>query len=136
MSVEGVKWARSQRGLKPAAKILLICLGDYHTKMHGCFVGQETMADECEMSIRSIRDDLEALEARGLFRRVHGPRKKVGFRKGGEFRSDRCILSFENDFSDPTAQGENRPAPAAKLAGGAVDTSGKKCRSPAADFAA
>lgn len=115
MSHEATNWAIKQRGLKPAAKIVLWHLCDRYNPDHGCFPSQKTLAEDCEMSERSIRDQLATLEAAGLVRKEH--RKS----KAGTFSSDRYFLAFEAEFS----QRQNLPA--------AKSASGKNASEPAAN---
>lgn len=72
MSNIATRWARRQRGLKPAAKVVLWCLADHHNGQTGeCFPMQETIAEECEISRSTVNLHLDALEKRGLIRRVN-----------------------------------------------------------------
>lgn len=51
MSGLALIWAANVKGLKPAAKIVLIQLADFHTKETGqCNPSAQRLADECEMS--------------------------------------------------------------------------------------
>lgn len=115
MSHEATSWAIKQRGLKPATKIVLFYLADRHNPDHGCFPSQKTLADDAEMSERSVRDHLDVLEAKGLIARATG-------HSGGQFKSNRYLLAFEADFqrqnlpSAKSASGENASAPTAKSA--------------------
>lgn len=115
MSHEATSWALRQRGLKPATKMVLFYLADRHNPDHGCFPAHKTLAEDAEMSERSVRDHLEILEAAGLIRRDRG-------HAGGQFKSTRYLLSFEADFQRqilPTANpanGEIASLPTAKSA--------------------
>jgi hypothetical protein len=112
MSHNATNWAVKQRGLKPAAKIVLWHLADRHNPDFGCFPSQATLAYDCEMSERSVRDQLEKLETCGLIVRI----KRKG--EGGAYMSDRYMLGCEKGFA---------PSPAAKSA------SGKNALEPAAN---
>lgn len=71
MSHEATNWAIRQRGLKPAAKIVLWHLADCHNRHTGqCNPYQSTLADMCEMSRASLNNHLNHLEAKGLIQRV------------------------------------------------------------------
>lgn len=114
MSHHATNWAIRQRGLKPAAKIVLWHLCDRHNPDYGCFPSQKTLANDCEMSERSVRDQLNTLEAAGLVVRQHSKTRE------GQFGSDRYFLAFEADFPQrqnlPTANpasGKNASSPAA-----------------------
>ena len=56
MSHAATNWALKQKGLKPATKIVLLCLADCHNPQHGCFPSQA----------RSAGDALAAIEAAGF----------------------------------------------------------------------
>ena len=116
MSHVATNWAINQRGLKPATKIVLFYLADRHNPDYGCFPSQKTLAEDAEMSERSVRDHLDILEQKGLIQRISE-------QDGGKFKSTRYILEFEPDF-----QRQNLPT--------AKSADGKICRSPAAKFAA
>ena len=70
MSHEATTWAIRQRGLPPAAKLVLWHLCDRYHPDHGCFPRQDTLAEDCEMSRSSINNHLNVLEERGLIRRI------------------------------------------------------------------
>lgn len=69
MSHEATVWAIRQRGISPAAKLVLWHLADRFHPDHGCFPSQKTLANDCEMSRASLNTQLDALEAGGLIRR-------------------------------------------------------------------
>lgn len=63
--------AMRQRGLKPAAKIVLYWLADHHNESTGlCFPSLKTLASECEMDKSTVIRHLSALEAAGLIERM------------------------------------------------------------------
>lgn len=90
MSHKALIWATQRRGLKPATKLLLIQLADHHNPVNGCFPGQELLAEECEISVRSVREHLGILENMGLIRRI----KSGG--SGSRRPSDRYVFPFED----------------------------------------
>lgn len=116
MSHAATNWAIKQRGLKPATKIVLFYLADRHNPDYGCFPSQKTLAEDAEMSERSVRDHLDILEQMGLIQRLSE-------QEGGRFKSTRYVLAFEPDFqrqnlpSAKSASGKNAQPPAAKSAG-------------------
>ena len=119
MSHAATNWAILQKGLKPATKIVLWFLCDRHNPDFGCFPSQARLADDCEMSARSVRDHLTILEDRGLIRRI----KRSG--GAGAYISDRYIFAFESGFDSKndrpaakSATGKNASNPAAKSATG------------------
>ena len=69
MSHRATNWAIAQRGLPPAAKIVLWHLADRHNPDLGCFPTQAKLADDCEMSRSSLNNQLALLEERGLILR-------------------------------------------------------------------
>lgn len=95
MSFAAIKWAVSQRGLKPATKIVLIALADRHHPEHGCFPSQETIAEDAEMSRASVNSHLGLLETLGLIQRetrLH-PTNKRQLVTRYELRFDRKAVS-------------------------------------------
>lgn len=96
MSHEATVWAIKQRGLKPAAKLVLWHLCDRYNPDFGCFPKQELLAADCEMSRSTLNDHLAALEAAGLIRREQ--------RRDPETRKQlptRYRFAFEADFGSP-----------------------------------
>ena len=90
--------AMKQKGLKPATKIVLYWLADHHNGETGeCFPSINRLAEVCEMSRRSVENQLETLETLGLIQRVNQ------FRDRGGKTSNRYVLelvgTFENDSS-------------------------------------
>lgn len=71
MSHAATNWAIRQRGLKPAAKIVLWQLADRHNADTGrCDPDQAILAADCEMSRSTLNLHLTDLERRGLIQRV------------------------------------------------------------------
>jgi hypothetical protein len=121
MSHKATSWAIQQRGIRPAAKIVLWHLCDRYHPDNGCFPSQETLADDCELSRSSLNDQLDALEKANLIRRE--PQRDDGNRQ----RSTRYRFAFEADFqpagsSEPCPEighgsvSENHPIPCPKNA--------------------
>lgn len=78
MSIEATNWAFSQRGLKPAAKLVLVYLADCHNRhTKRCDPSQALLASECEMSRASVNVHLKALEEGGFIRRVQRSNAKT-----------------------------------------------------------
>lgn len=102
MSHEATSWAVKQRGLKPAAKIVLWHLADRHHPDYGCFPSQARLAEDAEMSRSTLNVHLAELEAAGLIRRVRAIDERTKRQK-----STRYILAFES--TDP--QGVAQPCP-------------------------
>lgn len=110
MSHKATNWALQRRGLKPATKLVLFFLADRHNPDYGCFPSQKTLAEDCEMSLRSVRNHLDILEDLGLLTRMH---RKTG---SGNYTSDRYVLGFEDCPAAKSASGKKRHEPAAKSA--------------------
>jgi hypothetical protein len=103
MSHAATNWAIAQRGLKPATKIVLWLLCDRHNPDYGCFPTQARLAEDAEMSISALNDQLATLERRGLIRRIrtHDPHTHRRM-------PTRYILGFERGFpQDPTPETED-----------------------------
>lgn len=113
MSHKATNWAFDQRGLKPATRVVLLYLADRHNPDHGCFPSQDQLAADCEMSRRSVNDQLDQLEEMGLIRRerrIHPDTRKQ--------MSTRYILGFEPEFTqEPCANSAhgNTPEPCANF---------------------
>ena len=104
MSHEATTWAIRQRGLPPAAKLVLWHLCDRYHPDHGCFPSQGTLADDCELSRSTLNTHLALLEERGLIHREArlDPRTK-------RQASTRYRFPFEEDF--PSAAEAEKPCP-------------------------
>jgi len=63
MSGMALIWAANVKGLKPAAKIVLIQLADFHNKETGqCNPSAKRLADECEMGRATLFRHMTTLE--------------------------------------------------------------------------
>lgn len=89
MSHDATNWAIKQKGLKPATKIVLWHLCDRFHPDQGCFPSLDTLAEDCEMSRRSVQDHLAELEKVGLIRVEKMPRRN------GQLPRNRYVLAFE-----------------------------------------
>jgi len=70
MSGIALIWAANVKGLKPAAKIVLIQLADFHNKETGqCNPSAKRLADECEMGRATLFRHMTTLEQCGLVTR-------------------------------------------------------------------
>ncbi len=94
MSHIATNWAFSQKGLKPAEKLLLLCLADRHNPDHGCFPSQSRLAEDANMSRSSVNNLLAALEGKGLLRREQRQNETTKRQQ-----STRYILGFEEDYA-------------------------------------
>lgn len=69
MSFQAMAWAVKQKAGCSGAKLVLLMLADHSNGHTGqCNPKIKTIADECEMSERSVRNHLDALEKSGLLR--------------------------------------------------------------------
>lgn len=91
MSHKATNWAFDQKGLKPAAKLVLLCLADRHNTDNGCFPAQDTLAEDACMSRRSVNDQLNILEEQGFIRR----RKRIDPATGRQ-KSTEYVLNFDH----------------------------------------
>jgi hypothetical protein len=102
LSHDATNWAIKQRGLKPAAKVVLWHLCDRYHPDHGCFPSQDTLAADCEMSRSALNGHLSDLEELRLIRREQ--RKDDATKRQ---KSTRYIFPFEKE----EAQDVERPCP-------------------------
>jgi hypothetical protein len=100
MSHDATNWAIKQRGIKPATKVVLWHLCDRYHPDHGCFPSLDTLADDCEMSRRSVQDQLDALQEAGLILVEKLPRER------GQMPRNCYRFSFEDGF---VSLGQNLP---------------------------
>lgn len=107
MSFEATKWAMQQRGLSPAAKIVLLNLCDRYNPKFGCFPSQGLLAHDCEISRSALNRYLNSLEKSGHVRRVRrlDPATK-------RQRSTRYILGFEGDGNESSNKKTSSETPA------------------------
>lgn len=126
MSHVATNWAFAQRGLKPAEKLVLLCLADRHNPDHGgCWPSQDRIALDAEVSRSQLNVHLQSLTKRGLIRREarfdpSTNRQKTTF----------YVLGFEDGFvADPHDDPDGGAAPSGGGApssdGGSVPASGK-----------
>lgn len=95
MSWEATAAAKKIVTGSPARKLVLLCLADSHNAHSGlCCPSQQTLAIECEMTARSIRTHLKALEQSGLIR-VNPRRDDDGHRSSNEYE----LLFLPENFS-------------------------------------
>lgn len=102
MSHAATNWAIKQRGLKPAAKVVLWYLCDRHNPDHGCFPAQDTLALDCEMPRSTLNRYLDSLEAGGHIRR----QKRID-KESGKHKSTKYLLGFEYGFTTAKKEAEN-----------------------------
>ena len=78
MSVKALTWARS-KSLSPHLMSVLLLLADRANRRHEVWVNNRTLAETLKRDMRSVRRNIEALEAQGLLKRE--PRKGRGGRQ-------------------------------------------------------
>ena len=93
MSHAATNWAITQRGLKPASKMVLWHLCDRHNPDLGCFPSQDKLAYDCEMSRSALNEHLKLLEQAGLIRREQQINKHTRQQENTRYR-----FPFEADF--------------------------------------
>ena len=93
MSHAATNWAIQQRGLKPAAKIVLWFLCDRHNPDFGRFPTQARLAEDAEMSISALNQHLASLHELGLIHRIRTQNPSTHRRQ-----PTRYILGFEAGF--------------------------------------
>lgn len=118
MSHEATNWAIRQRGLKPAAKVVLWHLADRFHPDNGCFPSQETLARDCELSRSALNEHLAALESAGLIRREQRRDERTNRQRSTCYR-----FAFEGDFAVPEAV-EDAQKPCPETGHGAVSGNG------------
>jgi pyocin large subunit-like protein len=84
MSFKATSWALTVKGLKPATKIVLIYLADRHNPDYGCFPSAAKLAQDCEMTERSVFTHLAELERLGLISKQHRT-KANGIKTSNEY---------------------------------------------------
>lgn len=110
MSIEAVSWALRQATGSNRAKLVLMILANYADAKGRAWPSQKHLAKICELSVRSLRDQIKMLEEAGLIERT-GRWKLAGGRYsdlytlniGGVFdrkHSEAEMLEDEPDFFD------------------------------------
>lgn len=105
MSLLALRWAMPIKVGSPGTKAVLVALA-HHAKDSGeCFPSQKLLAEETELTVRTIRTALQRLEEMGLLTR------KRHTRPDGTRGTDRCMLAVG---SAPTNAGDKgKPFPLA-----------------------
>ncbi|WP_304189120.1 helix-turn-helix domain-containing protein [Lentibacter algarum] len=97
--------AMQQKGLKPAEKVVLYWLADHHNGDTGnCFPRIERLAALCEMSRRSVENQLSSLEAHGLIKRNDRRRDDGGKTSNG------YILTLDDTHTQNLRRGSAKSA--------------------------
>lgn len=99
MSKVAREWAKSQKAGSASAKIVLLVLADHADNGGLCWPSRATIAELTELSVRSVVDQLKALEARGLIARDERNRED------GSQTSSFIQLNLEHDEGVQELQG-------------------------------
>ena len=103
MSVQAMTWAFGARGLTPSEKLVLLCLANYATKDLQAWPSQETVAEETELSPRTVWSALKSLEAKEVIRR------KRRFRSDGTRTTDIFTLNLAASVFDQARETTRNP---------------------------
>ena len=108
MSGLALIWAANVKGLKPAAKIVLIQLADFHNKETGqCNPSAQRLADECEMGRATLFRHMTTLEECGLVTR-HARGDGDGGRGSNQYELHLDITLGPSSRPKGGANGSNR----------------------------
>lgn len=99
-SWDALAWASRQTTGGPGPKVVLLSLAKRADESWSCYPGQDTLAEETEQSVRTVRDQLKKLEEQGLIRR------ESRGKPGGGRTSDRYFLLVEGKPADPAGKGK------------------------------
>ncbi len=91
MSVQAMSWAFAVRGISPSEKLVLLSLANYANKDAQCWPKQDTIAEETELSSRTVWNALKQLTEAGII--VRESRK----RSDGTRTSDMFTLNMGQD---------------------------------------
>lgn len=125
MSWQASSWAKEQRLGNPLAKSILLCLADYADPEKAlCWPSQTRLAEDAEVSERSVREWLQRLEDWGLISRSKRSRS------GGGRASDMIELHLDarvTDGSDRARQANDQAGDCAagEAGGSAAEPEGK-----------
>lgn len=115
MSWQACAWAIGQKTGSPARKIVLILLANRADEEgKNVFISQSRIAREGEMSTKSVRAHLKALEDMGIIRRDERRRED------GSRSTDLIELNMSGEIS----QGENISPPTENISSGGDESSG------------
>lgn len=68
MSAESTFWALKSKTGNPYSKMILLALANYSNHLHQCFPSAKTLAEDTEMSVRSVQKWLKELEKNGFMK--------------------------------------------------------------------
>ena len=93
MSFEATHWASQARGITPSQKLILFFLADFHTPDFGCEVALSELAEETEIPIFDLEQNLSDLEHRGWLRLAADGRIWLNFEDGFEALDERGVAT-------------------------------------------
>lgn len=82
MSFEATYWASQARGITPSQKLILFFLADFHTPDFGCEVRLSELAEETELRVSELEENLSELERTGWLRLASDGRIWLRFEDG------------------------------------------------------
>lgn len=91
MSVQALTWAFSVRGLSPSEKLVLLSLANYANKEDRCWPRQDSIAEETELSSRTVWAALKSLADKGVIQR------EARKRSDGTRTTDVFTLNMDGD---------------------------------------
>lgn len=112
MSIAALSWAKKQKCGSASLKAVLLAVADYADETGYAWPSQKRIVEDTELSLRTVRDALVALEEKGLLRRVQYNRED------GSRGADRYYLNLkqEAEIAAPPATvagGVRQPLPGA-----------------------
>ncbi len=119
MSVQAMSWAFAVRGISPSEKLVLLSLANYANKDAQCWPKQDTIAEETELSSRTVWNALKQLTEAGII--VRESRKRSdGTRTSDMFTlkmgQDQVAISAESSRNSCDNQSQLFPNPVATVA--------------------
>ena len=120
MSVDALTWAKKQKCGAPAGKLLLMLLADYANEEGYSYPRRERIADETELSLRTVYTWIGKLEDLGLLSQVKR-RSTTGL--------------YSNRMYKLHLDGTCVEHPSADIAGSSVKHSGTEVEPPSEDIA-
>ncbi len=103
MSFQAILWAMKQRCGNPIARAVLLSLADHADAKGFAFPSQDTVADECDCTDRTVRKQLKLLESSSLIKRVKR------YKKDGHRTSDGITLQLFSLPEHPSASEDRLP---------------------------
>lgn len=111
MSVKGIHWAQDARGVGPMKKCLLLNLGERHHIDTGlCIVDRERLADQSEMSVRSVGKYIAELEADGFLTRKVLPSERgriTHYELHFDVKAPQALEGVRQTTPDPSADADD-----------------------------